>query len=46
MRELSLQGVVGMIEGSNPKLIRARLEAYLNNAKAPGRGGNQQRMAA
>lgn len=46
MRELSLQGVVGMIEGSNPKLIRARLEAYLNNAKASARGGNQQRMAA
>jgi chemotaxis protein MotA len=31
MRELSLEGVIGMIEGSNPKLIRAKLEAYLPN---------------
>jgi chemotaxis protein MotA len=31
MRELALEGVIGMIEGSNPKLIRAKLEAYLPN---------------
>jgi chemotaxis protein MotA len=28
MRELILEGVVGIVEGSNPKLIRAKLEAY------------------
>jgi chemotaxis protein MotA len=46
MRELCLQGVVGMIEGSNPKLIRAKLEAYLSNSKAAGRQGGRQRAAA
>jgi len=28
MRELILEGVVGIVEGSNPKLIRSKLEAY------------------
>jgi chemotaxis protein MotA len=28
MRELTLEGVVGIVEGSNPKLIRNKLEAY------------------
>jgi flagellar motor component MotA len=28
MRELILEGVVGIVEGSNTKLIRAKLEAY------------------
>jgi chemotaxis protein MotA len=28
MRELILEGVVGIVEGSNPKLIRNKLEAY------------------
>ena len=29
MKELLLQGVVGIVEGLNPKLIRSKLEAYL-----------------
>jgi chemotaxis protein MotA len=33
-RELSLEGVIAIVEGLNPKLIRAKLEAY---APAPGK---------
>src|SRR5262249_19023418 len=28
MRELVLEGIVGIVEGANPKLIRSKLEAY------------------
>jgi flagellar motor component MotA len=28
MREMILEGVVGIVEGLNPKLIRTKLEAY------------------
>src|SRR5260370_1168821 len=39
MRELILEGVIGIVEGSNPKLIRGKLEAYTRRtpakAKAP-----------
>ena len=28
-RELILEGVVGIVEGLNPKLIRTKLEAYI-----------------
>lgn len=39
MRELILEGVIGIVEGSNPKLIRGKLEAYTrrdhSQAKAP-----------
>jgi chemotaxis protein MotA len=34
MRELMLEGVVGIVEGLNPKLIRTKLEAYVS-ASAP-----------
>ena len=34
LRELALEGVVGMVEGSNHKLIRSKLEAYLSDRKA------------
>lgn len=29
LKELALEGVVGIVEGANPKLIRSKLEAYL-----------------
>jgi chemotaxis protein MotA len=37
MRELVVEGVVGIVEGLNPKLIRSKLEAYTsgNEAKKP-----------
>jgi chemotaxis protein MotA len=46
MRELCLQGVVGMIEGSNPKLIRAKLEAYLPGSRPSSRRNSPRRAAA
>jgi chemotaxis protein MotA len=33
MRELVLEGVVGIVEGLNPKLIRVKLEAYIGPGK-------------
>lgn len=33
MRELVLEGVVGIVEGLNPKLIRVKLEAYVGPGK-------------
>jgi chemotaxis protein MotA len=33
-RELMLEGVSGIVEGLNPKLIRSKLEAYENHAPA------------
>ena len=34
MQELMLHGVLAIVEGSNPKLIRTKLEAYLPHASA------------
>jgi chemotaxis protein MotA len=48
-REMILEGVIGIIEGLNPKLIRAKLEAYLPEKARSGRrreGGGPQSMAA
>ncbi|HZT30558.1 MAG TPA: flagellar motor protein [Bryobacteraceae bacterium] len=38
MRELSLEGVVGIVEGLNPKLIRLKLEGY---GPAPAAGDHK-----
>jgi chemotaxis protein MotA len=40
MRELMLEGVLGIVEGANPKLIRLKLEAFtrLGPVKAPAKG--------
>ncbi len=46
LRELALEGVVGMVEGSNPKLIRSKLEAYLWGEKDSGGNSGRQRAAA
>ncbi len=56
-RELILEGVMGIVEGLNPKLIRSKLEAYLppearSGVRTGGRGdggrgdGGSQAMAA
>jgi chemotaxis protein MotA len=34
MRELILEGVIGIVEGYNPKLIRSKLEAYTHRQPA------------
>jgi chemotaxis protein MotA len=36
-RELILEGVVGLVEGLNPKLIRSKLEAYANAVSGTGK---------
>jgi chemotaxis protein MotA len=36
IKELMLEGVAGIVEGLNPKLIRTKLEAYLEPVKAKG----------
>ena len=40
MKELMLEGVIGIVEGLNPKLIRTKLDAYIeHSAKAkPAKG--------
>ena len=35
IRELMLEGVIAIVEGLNPKLIRTKLEAYAGGAPAP-----------
>lgn len=35
VRELALTGVLGIVEGANPKLIRSKLNAYLHAPAAP-----------
>jgi len=49
-KELMLEGVVGIVEGLNPKLIRSKLEAYLHPSeprkdagKSPGVAGQPVR---
>jgi len=37
-KELILEGVVGIVEGLNPKLIRSKLEAYAHAAPKKARG--------
>jgi chemotaxis protein MotA len=34
-KELMLEGVIGIVEGLNPKLIRSKLEAYAGNTPDP-----------
>jgi chemotaxis protein MotA len=47
-RELILEGVVGIVEGLNPKLIKIKLEAYLHAAPAKpekGKAGKEKSAA-
>jgi chemotaxis protein MotA len=43
LKELKLEGVVAIVEGLNPKLIRGKLEAYLqaDRRRGPARGDNR-----
>jgi chemotaxis protein MotA len=38
LKELMLEGVVGIVEGMNPKIIRNKLEAYLRESKRTPNG--------
>lgn len=39
LKELMLEGVVAIVEGMNPKLIRTKLEAYLQEHQRPAQAG-------
>jgi chemotaxis protein MotA len=39
MKELMLEGVIGIVEGLNPKLIRGKLEAYLDRDRRAAKEG-------
>jgi chemotaxis protein MotA len=45
IKELMLEGVAGIVEGLNPKLIRTKLEAYVQ-APGPARAGKPSRARA
>ena len=36
LKQLKLEGVIGIVEGLNPKLIRSKLEAYQHDQKVEG----------
>ena len=38
-KELVLEGVSGIVEGLNPKLIRSKLEVYIHGKPSPKKGG-------
>jgi chemotaxis protein MotA len=47
MKELMLEGVIGIVEGLNPKLIRSKLDAYIQQpAAAKPAKAKQQRAEA
>ncbi|MCW5980276.1 MAG: flagellar motor protein [Bryobacteraceae bacterium] len=50
MKELILEGVIGIVEGLNPKLIRSKLEAYAGREPKkeakPAKGGAEAKLAA
>src|SRR6266436_29056 len=41
MRELMLEGVIGIVEGMNPKLIRSKLGAYTRRNESKARAGEK-----
>ena len=45
-KELILEGVLGIVEGLNPKLIRARLEAFTGPPGTQKRDRSSEREAA
>jgi chemotaxis protein MotA len=45
-RELMLEGVIGIVEGLNPKLIRSKLEAYARPAPASKKPAKEKGAAA
>ncbi len=43
LKELKLEGVIAIVEGLNPKLIRSKLDAYRYDAKTPAAERTKQR---
>jgi chemotaxis protein MotA len=45
LKELKLEGVIGIVEGLNPKLISSKLDAYRHGAKAEGKSKKTKQPA-
>jgi chemotaxis protein MotA len=43
MKQLKLEGVVAIVEGLNPKLIRSKLDAYKQEDTAPAKGPGKEK---
>ena len=43
MKELMLEGVIGIVEGLNPKLIRSKLSAYIREPRREENQGGESR---
>jgi chemotaxis protein MotA len=46
LKELKLEGVVAIVEGLNPKLIRSKLEAYQHEQKTEEKSKKKEKTAA
>src|SRR6266853_3418202 len=46
LQQLMLEGVIGIVEGLNPKLISSKLDAYRHKAKADGKPKKAKQPAA
>jgi len=46
LKELKLEGVIGIVEGLNPKLISSKLDAYRHDVKAEGKVKKTKQPAA
>ena len=46
LKELKLEGVIGIVEGLNPKLISSKLDAYRHSVKAEGKSKKGKQPAA
>jgi chemotaxis protein MotA len=45
MKQLKLEGVVAIVEGLNPKLIRSKLDAYKHQEAAPAKAPGKEKPA-
>jgi chemotaxis protein MotA len=46
LKELKLEGVIAIVEGLNPKLIRSKLDAFRYAAPAPAKAGKEKKVSA
>jgi chemotaxis protein MotA len=46
LKELKLEGVIAIVEGLNPKLIRSKLDAFRYDAPAPAKAGKEKKVSA
>jgi chemotaxis protein MotA len=46
LKELKLEGVIAIVEGLNPKLIRSKLDAFRYDAPAAAKAGKEKKISA